>query len=1019
MSRKRKAVSLPILISLSCLFWLSILSSQVEAQVEAFTGQPFGIGRIVLRVQDDQLPQPLGVAGITISEADGRLFYPVIETPPDTTIVRKLLVESPLMRAGPLRREVGGILQAFLDQTPPTTIYFLFKGSEPLQLTIGTKTPQRRIVRPLRSQQGLNRLAQGWWKQYTAGPKTIFGIKKSDYPPVVRSYLESMLSARLGLPLPPLEDKDPTQAMLEEQLGLLLGTEAIQTAMIRDRMLGDASLSEKADLPLPVAKTWPPLADLQVEKDVKIEPIAMRVPEECFYIRFGSYANFLWMQDTMKRFGGDAGNLISLRGLDYEGTKRMEEHLIVKQTVLGRMLGGTLISDVAMIGTDLFMREGASFGLLFEARNTFLLDRDFKANRAARVKEGGVTEETVTIDDKKVSFIHSEDDTVRSFYLADNGYVLITSSKEVMRRFIATGQKKSEQGEAEQKNLDQEPADQKKSKQGPADQKKSEQGSTDQEKSEQGPADQKKSKGGSEVGSLGATDEFRHARSVMPTSREDTVFAYFSDAFFRNMASPHYWVEVRRRLQAVADIEVLQMARLAGAGEGVSVRQAAPYKETTVRQAADGKRGTRPHAVDGKKGTGQQAVPVAEVADLKRLKLLPQNFGPRPDGSEPVLDSQGRLVDSLRGRRGFFVPISDVPVKKITAAEATAYRRFLSFYHEKWGRLDPMIVGVRREDIGQGQDRITVDAQANPFAKKHYETLIRRTGPAESRQLAPVEGNIIDFQVVLPDQYLFVGLQDVQLPSMATGQSVAPGGGSGRVALGRIAPGAAPPKPKVGLTDIFVGYIGTTGELGILNLFQALVMPAERSPSQPLLGQQLHKVNRGQFTLFSFQKWLLERVRPQLHFVESKPKRPAQLRLNVGDVARAKITPTLNRLSYLRTRTTSLGNLRLLGSLQQQLHVPAKECLTVAENLLDATLVCPLGGKYELRREQSGSDRDGAERWTSTSLKSISDDSPLEISVPRGYVGPPLNWFRGLKLDVTMTPKLFSVHAELIMKLPK
>ena len=101
------------------------------------------------------------------------------------------------------------------------------------------------------------------------------------------------------------------------------------------------------------------------------------------------------------------------------------------------------------------------------------------------------------------------------------------------------------------------------------------------------------------------------------------------------------------------------------------------------------------------------------------------------------MDSQGKLIDSLRGRRGFFVPVPDVPVTKITAAEAAAYRRFLDFYHEKWGRLDPMIVGVRREDIGKGQDRITIDAQANPFAKKHYETLIQRTGPAEARKLAP------------------------------------------------------------------------------------------------------------------------------------------------------------------------------------------------------------------------------------------------------------------------------------------
>ena len=963
------------IVGILLLLGVCFAATPAVAQIEAFAGQPFGVGKIVLRIPKSELPQPLGAEGIMLTEARGRVFYPVIETPPDRTIVRQLLVESPLLKGGPVRQEVGGIIQGFLDQTPPTTIYFLFKGTEPLDLRIGTRTPMRRIVHPLRSQEGLNRVARDWWKQYTARPKSFLGLKTSDYPPVVRGYLESMLSARLNFPLPPLGKKDPTQAMLEEQLGLMLGTELIQTAMIRDRMLGDASLSEKLTLPLPIAKKWPPLTELQVAKDVKIEPIAMRVPEECFYIRFGNYANFLWLQDTLKRIGGDAGNLISLRGLDYESSKRMEEHLLVKQTVLGRVLGGTLISDVAMIGTDMFMREGASMGLLFEARNTFMLDREFTSQRAARVKQGGVTEETLTIDGRKVSFIHSEDDTVRSFYLADNGYILVTSSEEVMRRFIATGKKEP-------------------------------------------------------TGALGATDEFRHARTVMPITRNDTVFVYFSDAFFRNMAGPHYWIEMRRRLQAAADIEILTMARLAATGE---------------------------EGVELKKNVAQTIPP------LQDMKLLPSNFGPRPDGSQPVFDSRGQLIDSLRGRRGFFVPIPDIPVKKITPAEAAAYRRFLEFYHENWGRLDPMIIGVRRDDLGKGLDRITVDAQANPFAKKHYDTLLRRTGPAEARKIAPVQGNIIDLQVVLPDQYLFAGLQDVQLPTLAVPQNPnpqnvphipgvqpapnpatplrvtpiirrsnndpgpVPGRRLRRLRDAFLAPpppqpgvvvappqpiAVAPQQPRVGLLDIFVGYIGTTGELGFLSIFQALVSPVERIPGQDATGGlRLHDFRNDQFHVFSFQQWLLQQVCPQLHFVKAEP---AQLRLDVGDVARAKITPTLNRLSYVRTRTTSLGNLRLLHSLHQQLRVPEGSCLTTAENLLDAKLVCPLGGKYELRRDPSG-----RTHWTSTSLTPVADTSPLKIPVPSDYVGPPLSWFRGLKMDAAMTPKVLSAHAELMMKLPK
>ncbi len=68
-------------------------------------------------------------------------------------------------------------------------------------------------------------------------------------------------------------------------------------------------------------------------------------------------------------------------------------------------------------------------------------------------------------------------------------------------------------------------------------------------------------------GSLGASAEFRHARSVLPLGRQDAVFVYFSDAFFRNFTSPAYRVESLRRLEAATDIEIVQLAKLNAAAE--------------------------------------------------------------------------------------------------------------------------------------------------------------------------------------------------------------------------------------------------------------------------------------------------------------------------------------------------------------------------------------------------------------------------------------------------------------------
>ena len=109
----------------------------------------------------------------------------------------------------------------------------------------------------------------------------------------------------------------------------------------------------------------------------------------------------------------------------------------------------------------------------------------------------------------------------------------------------------------------------------------------------------------------------------MPLARNDTVFVYLSDAFFRNITGPRYRVETMRRLEAVADVELVRLARLASTAEG--------RRDGTIEQLVAG-------------------------------GLLPADFGPRPDGSRAVLE-RGEVYDQLRGRRGSMLPVPDVPVR--------------------------------------------------------------------------------------------------------------------------------------------------------------------------------------------------------------------------------------------------------------------------------------------------------------------------------------------------------------------
>jgi hypothetical protein len=915
----KRLISISILAGL---FVLSVGQGFAQARIlelEAISGEPFGVGRLVVQLSKQALPEILGADGLGLSERDGRVLYPALKRPIDNTIVTDLLLQSPLMSGGPVREGVGGLLRDLLSEpSPRTTLYFLFRGDEPFELTIQARRAQTVRVRPRNNPPAHGQLLQAWWREYTAEPSGLFQKKRADCPPLVEGYLKSMLARRLGLALPEKPEAESWQAQLREQLGLFLGTEDVRVAIMRDRVLGLSVGNEAADVPMPeleeveelplpepeAVEELPPPKPEEAPKrplpnpaaEVQVEPIAMRVPAECLYIRFGSYSNFLWMQDTLEKWGGDLGNLVALRGLDHEMAKRMERQLVVKQTALSRMLGGTLISDVAMIGTDMFMREGAAYGLLFEARSSMLLDADLRRQRSERLKEDKlVTEMAVTIAGQKVSLLAAPGGAVRSYYAVDNGYIFITTSKTLMRRFLETGSGK---------------------------------------------------------GALGASKAFRYTRSVMPLERDDTVFVYLSDVFFRNMASAPYWIEMRRRLRAVADIEAVQLAMLASAAEGA---------------------------------------PGETIAELVDGRFLPESFGRRGDGSKAVVQEDGEVVDSIRGRRGMFLPIPDVPIEAITPDEADAYQKFVEFQQSKWGRIDPMIVGIRREELSGNRERIVLDVQANPFAKKHVEMLSQFIGPANARQLAPIPGDMMAAEVVLSNQLLFGGIRDVGTPFEVVGERVVPAGG---------------------LLNAIVGYVGTTGRLGFLSLLNLGIPPGADASGFARGRGPMCRYQNERFTVFSFQREVLAAVCPQLRFVQAE--RPAQLRLRVDDLSAARLTPMLNTMGFLRTRQTSLGNIRLMHALAQQLHVPGGDCKAAAELLLDAKLICPLGGEYAY--QPTG---DGLGRWTSTALGQGGNQSFLNVQVPQGYQAPPLNWFRGLVLDATMTDNTLSAHAEIVMQLPE
>jgi hypothetical protein len=111
-------------------------------------------------------------------------------------------------------------------------------------------------------------------------------------------------------------------------------------------------------------------------------------------------------------------------------------------------------------------------------------------------------------------------------------------------------------------------------------------------------------------------------------------------------------------------------------------------------------------------------------------------------------------------------------------------------------------------------------------------------------------------------------------------------------------------------------------------------------------------------------------------------------------------------LYYQRGLLASAGNARFLMQLSQQLQLPLSKAKSAAEQLLDAELHCPLGGQYELVRDEGG-----LGTWRSTAW-----DKREAGKIPEDFEPPLLKWFRGLDAHLTRDGDQITTRIELDMQ---
>lgn len=596
-------------------------------------------------------------------------------------------------------------------------------------------------------------------------------------------------------------------------------------------------------------------------------------------------------------------------------------------------------------------------GVVFEARNFALLKGSFEQERLAtakRLEAQGAKLREEDIDGVAVSFLSMPDQSVRSFMVEAEPYLFVTTSRTLAKRFLEV------------------------------------------QKSKQ---------------SLGSQPEFRYTRFLMPLANDYDVFGYLSSEFFQNLLSPQVQIELKRRMRAIAAIEHAELAnRVANLEKSRGMQSLRRNVALSGNTAQPSKTSSGDSSATSERSTNSLLppnwLPGDQLDYLIQDGYLPPWFQRRVDGSETIRFAE-EWHDSVRGKRGSFMPIADVPLVDCTPEEAVEYRVAAEYYTKEWQQTDPLMVGLRRFEHPTipKAERIAIEASIAPLGSDKYGWVGLLLGPPDARQIQLPSDDVVSLQLHLrgneltgdsiPNHFLFAGLKDLELPFPEETKGLI-----ATLRLLRTLPMylGAWPKPAV-LDRLPLGLGG--GPPDVIGYSRALI--------------GLWRWQMGGFSILSFHREILEACVSVVRVIEAEDV--AQGRLTVRDISTSRVAGWFHTLGFRQAAQATRGNLFLLDAIEEQLGIPPNESLQIAQQLLDAKLQCTLGGNYTLR--------DGV--WQTTAwpenlklapgahVSSLGFDT-LHTVAPDNYKASWLEWFRGANLHLTQLPERLVVVGQLDME---
>jgi hypothetical protein len=171
-------------------------------------------------------------------------------------------------------------------------------------------------------------------------------------------------------------------------------------------------------------------------RPVPSEPLAVAAPAGFYYLRFRTLAHLIRLREELD--GGIAPALAGMgEGADYDLASRYEAELGLRQGPLTKLLGPSVVDDLAVVGSDPYLREGSDLTFLFRVRARPAFEAALAGTLTAfGAVHGGLKSVTIDHQGTPITFTRSTDGVVRRHRATVGGFDVVSNSLAATKRVI-------------------------------------------------------------------------------------------------------------------------------------------------------------------------------------------------------------------------------------------------------------------------------------------------------------------------------------------------------------------------------------------------------------------------------------------------------------------------------------------------------------------------------------------------------------------------------------------------------